>query len=202
MPMAGRATKPLRSTGEVETGMRKISCYATAAVISVLATAGCAQAAGPSPAAGAASTATARTATTPSTATPPSGTALPCTASPLTAGALNLSDKDNGKTYCVTTGTAVVVLLRGTLSDKWQPLRSSSGSLRPMVDPRMMLQAGITGAAFLAIRPGISTVTSVRYPCQVPGPAGSASAVTSASPAVHCDSSRMLFRVALVVTAR
>jgi hypothetical protein len=182
--------------------MRKQTFYAAAAVISVLATAGCAQAASRSPAAGAASSATARVATAPSTAVSPSGTALACTPSPLTAGPLSLSEKDNGKTFCVTTGTVVVILLRGTLSDKWQPPRSSSGSLGPMVDPRMMLQVGVTGAAFRAIRPGASTVTSVRYPCQLPAPAGSAAAVSSASPAVHCDSSRMVFRVALVVTAR
>jgi hypothetical protein len=185
--------------------MRRRTFYAAAAVISVLATAGCAQAASTSPAAGAAgaaSSATAPVATAPSIAVSPSGTAFACTASPLTAGALSLSEKDNGKTFCVTTGTVVVILLRGTLSDKWQPPRSSSGSLGPMVDPRMMLQVGVTGAAFRAIRPGASTVTSVRYPCQLPAPAGSAAAVSSASPAVHCDSSRMVFRVALVVTAR
>jgi hypothetical protein len=175
--------------------MRKISGYAAAAVIGVAVTAGCAQSASTSAAAGAAPTATMS-----STATSPSGTAVSCTASPRTAGILSLSEQDNGKTFCVSTGTVVVVLLRGTLSDKWQLPRASSGYMRGTVDPRLMLQAGVTGAAFRAIRPGAGTVSSVRYPCQLPEPAGSAAADISATPAVRCAGSRMVFRVALVVT--
>lgn len=181
--------------------MRKRTCYAAAMVIGVLATAGCAHAAATSPAAGAASSVTAQ-APTPSAATSPSGTAPACPAPLPPAGALNLSAQDSGKTFCVTRGTVVVVMLRGTLDAKWQPPRISSGSLKPTVDPRMLLQVGVTGAAYLAIRPGVAAVTSARYPCRLPEPAGSAAAVSSATPAVHCASSRMVFQVTLVVTAR
>jgi hypothetical protein len=94
----------------------------------------------------------------------------------------------------------IVVLLRGTLSDKWLPIRSSSAALAPKADPRLMLQIGVTGAAFQAIGPGEATITSARYPCRVPGPGGSAATAPAATPPVHCGAV-MAFRVTLVVKA-
>jgi hypothetical protein len=93
-----------------------------------------------------------------------------------------------------------MILLRGTLSERWQPLRSSSGVLAPAPDPRMMLMVGETGAAFRAIRPGAATITSVRYLCGKPAPGSSAATPATTSPAMHCDS-LIAFRVSVVVQA-
>jgi hypothetical protein len=61
----------------------------------------------------------------------------------------------------------------------------------------VMLQIGVTGAAFDALRPGTAALTSARYPCRVHGPAP-ATAQESAPP-THCGAI-MAFRVTLVVS--
>jgi hypothetical protein len=76
----------------------------------------------------------------------------------------------NGKTLCVTAGTAVTVLLRGTPGSKWAPVKSDSAVLVPRADPRLALQAGMTGAAFTAARPGKAILSSARFACR-PSPA-------------------------------
>jgi hypothetical protein len=168
---------------------RTTSLSAVAGVTALLAlVAGCASASSSGPA----STATQTTA--PASSGTPSSTATPqqalhgCVSHTLT---LNLAD--NSKSLCVTTGTVVVVFLRGTLSDRWGAIRSSSAALVPKADPRLTLQVGITGAAFEAIHPGVATISSARYPCQA-----RTSGPGAASPAAQCGSPAD-FRVTLTV---
>ena len=111
------------------------------------------------PLAGCGHTATTGAATA-ATSTPSSGTSHG-TAS-CASVRLTITNADNNKTLCVTTGTVITVFLRGTLSDKWTPIHSASAVLTPHVDPAMTLQAGVTGAAFKASSPGTSTITSAR----------------------------------------
>jgi hypothetical protein len=85
-------------------------------------------------------------------------------------------------------------LLRGTLSDKWSVVHSSSAVLAPKADPRFTLQVGLTGAAFEALHPGDAILSSVRYPCQ--------HGVREAAPSAgtHCGAIAE-FRVTLLVQA-
>ena len=108
---------------------------------------------------------------------------------------LTVTVADNGKTFCVATGTVVEVFLRGTPSNMWQPIYSGSPVLAPRPDPRMALQIGVTRAAFEAVRPGTAAIASVRYPCRVP-PSRVAIA-SGAAPRVNCPAVA-LFRVTLV----
>jgi hypothetical protein len=174
---------------------------AAAAVIGAWAVAGCAQqpaspAANGTPAPG---TSTANGTTAPGTSAAngtPAGTAC-ATARP---GALTVTTADNGKTLCVRTGTEVMVLLRGTPATMWTSIRSSSAILRPRADPRLMLQRGVTGAAFDAAGSGLAAITSLRYPCRILAPAdpGSTTSATTAPPA-RCGAV-MAFRVTIEVT--
>jgi len=108
---------------------------------------------------------------------------------------LTVTVADNGKTFCVATGTVVEVFLRSTPSNMWQPIYSGSPVLAPRPDPRMALQIGVTRAAFEVVRPGTAAITSVRYPCRVPpSPVAIASGAASR---VNC-AAVALFRVTLV----
>jgi hypothetical protein len=109
-------------------------------------------------------------ATTAATSTP-SARATPASTAPPgapggTAGCarvrLAITNVDNNKTLCVTTGTIISVFLHGTLSDKWTAIRSGSALLTPHVDPAMTLQVGVTGASFEAFSPGTAMITSAR----------------------------------------
>jgi hypothetical protein len=77
---------------------------------------------------------------------------------------LTITNADNNKTLCVTTGTIITVFLHGTLSDKWASIRSDSIAVTSRVDPAMTLQASVTGAAFDAASPGTATISSARPP--------------------------------------
>ena len=173
--------------------MRTIPLCAATAIISALSLTGCA-----SLPAG-----TAPTASGPSSARASASASAPATASHSCAAAkqrairtLTVTVADNGKTFCVATGTVVEVFLRGTPSNMWQPIYTGSHVLAPQPDPRMALQIGVTRAAFEAVRPGTAVITSVRYPCRVPP---SRVAIASrAAPRVNC-AAVALFRVTLVV---
>ena len=96
---------------------------------------------------------------TPASTAPPgaSGGTASCARARLT-----ITNTDNNKTLCVTTGTIIFVFLHGTPSDKWAAIRSGSAVLMPHVDPAMTLQVGVTGASFDAARPGTAMITSAR----------------------------------------
>jgi hypothetical protein len=170
--------------------MRTIPLCAATAIISALALTGCA-----SHPAAAAPTAS-RPSSVPVSASAPATASHSCAAArPPAIRMLTVTVADNGKTFCVATGTVVEVLLRGTPSKMWRPIYSGSPVLAPRPDPRMAVQIGVTRAAFEAVRPGTAVITSVRYPCRVP-PSRTAIA-SGAAPRVNC-AAVALFRVTLV----
>ena len=106
-------------------------------------------------------------------------------AQPVT-GVLTLGNQDNGGTFCVRPGERVMVYLRGTLARQWAPIRSDSAALAAVPSGTLSLPVGVTGAAFLAARPGAAHLTSDR-------------AVCSSGP-VRCDA-LLAFRVTVIVVA-
>ena len=91
-------------------------------------------------------------------------------ASPATL--VTITYADNGQTLCVRRGTAVQVYLKGTPANRWSAIHASSDVLTPHANGRLMLQVGVTGASFLAARPGTATIRSFQQPCgpgQTPG---------------------------------
>jgi hypothetical protein len=108
-------------------------------------------------------TATAGCASATAAAVAPSAHEAPagCTAKPVTITVAN-----NGKTMCVTTGTAITVKLSSTSGSTWQNIKSDSTVLAPRADPRPALPAGMTGAAFTAARPGKAVLSSIRFACR------------------------------------
>ena len=105
-------------------------------------------------------------------------------AQPVT-GVLTLGNQNNGGTFCVRPGERVMVYLRGTLARQWAPIRSDSGALAPVPSGVLSLPVGVTGAAFLAARPGTAHLTSDRPVC-------------SSGP-VRCDA-LLAFRVTVIVS--
>ena len=91
---------------------------------------------------------------------------------------ITITYADNGRTLCVRRGTAVQVYLKGTPTNRWSAIHASSDVLTPHANGRLMLQVGVTGAAFLAAHPGTATIRSFREPCgpgQTPGNAAAPS---------------------------
>ena len=107
------------------------------------------------------------------------------TAQPVT-GVLTLGNQNNGGTFCVRPGERVMVYLRSTLGRPWAEIRSDSAALAAVPSGLLSLPVGVTGAAFLAARPGTAHVTSDRPVC-------------SSGP-VRCDA-LLAFRVTVVVMA-
>jgi hypothetical protein len=83
---------------------------------------------------------------------------------------ITLTIADNGRSVCVRRGTAVQVYLRGTQASRWSVIHASSGVLRPRANGRGLLAFGVTGASFLAARPGTASITSTRMACPTPPP--------------------------------
>jgi hypothetical protein len=85
---------------------------------------------------------------------------------------------DNGRKVCVRPGTQVQVYLKGTPMNRWSPIHASSTVLTPHANGRMMLALGVTGASYVATRPGDADLRSFRPACgpdQTPPNAGSQS---------------------------
>jgi hypothetical protein len=85
---------------------------------------------------------------------------------------------DNGRKVCVRPGTQVQVYLKGTTTNRWSPIHASSTVLMPHANGRMMLALGVTGASYVAARPGDADLRSFRQVCgpdQTPPNAGSQS---------------------------
>ncbi len=103
----------------------------------------------------------------PSPAPQPGGPgAASCLGSSATRATLiTITYADNGQTLCVRRGTAVQVFLKGSQAHTWSAIRASNTVLKPHANGRMMLALGVTGASFLAVRPGTVTLTSFRHPC-------------------------------------
>ncbi|MHB1593158.1 MAG: hypothetical protein ACYCO9_22280 [Streptosporangiaceae bacterium] len=89
------------------------------------------------------------------------------------ARTFTLSERDSGKTYCVTAGTEFYVFLHGTAAQPWGAITPSTGAVQHRASGVMTLALGVTGGFFQATRLGTVTLTSYRKPCS--GPAGGAS---------------------------
>jgi hypothetical protein len=87
-------------------------------------------------------------------------------------GASDITQADNGKTFCVRVGDTVAVLLHSGDSHLWLPPLASGSALKPVPSGEASLVRGVTGAWFSAVRPGQVFVTSVRPPCKVAVTAG------------------------------
>src|SRR5690348_9469278 len=83
---------------------------------------------------------------------------------------ITLTNADNGRSVCVRRGAAVLVYLRGTQASRWSVIHSSSGVLRPHANGHLLLALGVTGASFIAARPGTASITSTRPVCPTPPP--------------------------------
>jgi hypothetical protein len=83
---------------------------------------------------------------------------------------ITLTTADNGRSVCVRRGTAVQVYLRGTQASRWSAIHASSGVLRPRANGPLLLAVGVTGASFIAARPGTASITSIRQACPTPPP--------------------------------
>jgi hypothetical protein len=62
-------------------------------------------------------------------------------------------------------GQQVIVYLNGSSAHMWAPIHSDSSDLKPTANGHLMLRLGVTGAAFIAARPGIAHITSARPVC-------------------------------------
>jgi hypothetical protein len=85
---------------------------------------------------------------------------------------ITITYADNGRTLCVRRGTAVEVFLKGTPTNRWSDIHASGDALTPRANGGLMLQAGVTGASFVAAHPGTATLRSFQQPCgpsQTPG---------------------------------
>ena len=83
---------------------------------------------------------------------------------------ITLTNADNGRSVCVRRGAAVLVYLRGTQASRWSVIHASSGVLRPRANGHGLLALGVTGASFVAVRPGAASITSARQVCPTPPP--------------------------------
>ena len=83
---------------------------------------------------------------------------------------ITLTNADNGRSVCVRRGAAVQVYLRGTQASRWSAIHASSGVLRPRANGHGLLALGVTGASFVAARPGTASITSTRPVCPTPPP--------------------------------
>jgi hypothetical protein len=78
---------------------------------------------------------------------------------------LTLGSRDNRATFCVRVGQLVIVYLNGSPAHMWAPIHSDSSDLKPTANGHLMLRLGVTGAAFIAARPGKAHITSARPVC-------------------------------------
>jgi hypothetical protein len=85
-------------------------------------------------------------------------------------GVITLTNADNGRSVCVRRGAAVLVYLRGAQASRWSVIHASSGVLRPRANGHGLLALGVTGASFVAVRPGAASITSTRLVCPTPPP--------------------------------
>lgn len=147
-----------RWDGEKRQTVRTVQMSVTAAILGTMAViAGCGHtgpnASGAAGAGGSSSPAAAAPSSSPSGGVPVSGKSM------------TLSAAQNGKIYIVQKGTTLFVYLRGTPTQMWKPIRSSSESLKPSANGRLALMMGETAASFVAATPGTAVISSTRALC-------------------------------------
>jgi hypothetical protein len=101
-----------------------------------------------------------------------------------------ITNKDNGKAFCVPTGTGVFVFLHGTPARMWTHLHPSSAAIVPRASGKMALMVGETGGYYVAMKLGSAVLTSSRTPCH---------ALSGSGPGCVPGS---FFRVTLVIRGR
>lgn len=106
---------------------------------------------------------------------------------------LTITAADNGRSFCVTRGTSVVVFLKGTQARRWSSIRPSSTVLQPRANGELTLPIGVTGASFAAVQPGTAIISSGQPACGPPN--GSSS---SGSGTLECGAI-LVFRVTITV---
>lgn len=99
------------------------------------------------------------------------------------AATLTITYADNGQALCARRGTAVLVFLKGTPANQWSAIHASGDALVPHANGRMTLALGVTGASYLAARPGTATIRSFRQPC---GPGATPGNATASGGALEC----------------
>ena len=75
---------------------------------------------------------------------------------------LDLTEKDNGKAYCIVGGVRILVFLHGTPANMWSRPRASSSVLRIQPTGIFTLVRGVTGGSFVAARLGSAMIASAR----------------------------------------
>ncbi|MFF3885213.1 hypothetical protein [Streptomyces sp. NPDC001914] len=75
-----------------------------------------------------------------------------------------LGAADTGHTYCLAPGDTIRVLLDGTTSRPWKPVKSEGGALAA-TNGGIVLQPGDASAAYRAVSAGTVTLTSSRPMC-------------------------------------
>jgi hypothetical protein len=110
---------------------------------------------------------------------------------------LTLGSSDNGRSFCVARGATVLLILRGAPGRTWAPIHASPAALAPRANGRLMLARWVTGASFLAVRPGTAVLSSARPVCRGAASTGA----RSSSPATLPCTAELAFRVTIVVVA-
>jgi hypothetical protein len=138
--------------------MRSVPGLAIAVILAASAmTAACGVQQAGSPAGGSSPSTAAGVAVSPNcTGAPPSSPQNPV---------ITLSAHDNGKSYCITKGTGVLIYLRGSQAVPWSHLKSHSTAMVPRANGHMMLMLGVTGGYFVAAHQGVAVISSSRNPC-------------------------------------
>jgi len=111
---------------------------------------------------------------------------------------LTITAADNGRSFCVTRGTSVTVLLKGTQARKWSPIRASSTLLRPHANGEFTLALGVTGASFVAVQPGTAIISSGQPACGPSRPPNGSGSGSAGSGTLECGAI-LEFRVTVTV---
>lgn len=133
----------------------------------------------------------------PSPFSPPTDpTAAYCHGAAAPHSLVTITYADNGRNVCVRPGTQVQVFLKGTTTNRWSPIHASSTVLTPHANGRMMLALGVTGASYVAVRPGDADLRSFRQVC---GPDQTPPNAASQSGIMECGVI-LAFHVTVIVT--
>jgi hypothetical protein len=124
------------------------------------------------------------------------GAAVGCRGASPAQSVVFLGNRDNHRSLCVRRSTAVLVDLRGSVTSRWAAIHASSAVLRRIPRAIRNQTGGWTRAAFLAVRPGVATLTSIRHVC---GPSVTTGNGASEPRARQCGA-LLVFRVTVTVT--
>ncbi len=75
---------------------------------------------------------------------------------------LDITEKDNGKAFCIVGGVRILVFLHGSPANMWSRPRASTSVLRIQPSGIFTLMRGVTGGSFVAARTGSAMIASAR----------------------------------------